>query len=306
MAAGFPDRLARRLDDGSWEFSSGRRARSVFAPPRTEWLIALDVDAGDPLATIRRAAPVEPGQAKAALRPGAESVTELVWRGLAVSAWERSKVGAFTLSERRLDCVPPDMLKQAFADRLLAEGLAWLPWNDDSRSMLERARFVAAQGYLVGDWSDKTLVERLAEESTQWLSTGGAIIDERSLEAVLAGLSVHEMRIIHAQAPAFITTPGGRRRRPVYPGTGPARLVGRIQEFFGMTIGPVSCGKAMTIELLSPADRPIQVTSDLAGFWRTMYPSMRKELARRYPRHYWPEDPLVAEPTRGPKPRPIA
>ena len=73
-----------------------------------------------------------------------------------------------------------------------------------------------------------------------------------------------------------------------------------------MEDGPRACGEPMTLELLSPADRPLQVTSDLTGFWRNTYPSIRAEMARRYPRHYWPTDPLAAEPTRGQRPRPSA
>jgi ATP-dependent helicase HrpB len=73
-----------------------------------------------------------------------------------------------------------------------------------------------------------------------------------------------------------------------------------------MAKSPLACGEPMTLELLSPADRPLQVTNDLASFWNTTYPAIRAELARRYPKHYWPIDPLVAKPTRGPHPKPNA
>ncbi len=319
MASGFPDRLARRLADDSWEFSSGRRAKASFAPPRTEWLLAVDVDAGDPLGRIRSGAPVHAPAARTALLPGAVSVLEVEWRGLSAAAWVRTKAGVITLGERRLDRVPPDDLIASFSSRLRAEGLYWLPWSEDSCSLVDRARFFAAQN-ATGDraltpgarvaaeaLTDSALLESLAATSADWLSPTGPVIDAGNLEALLKSILGHEVvTAIDKVVPAFVTTPGGRRRRPTYPSSGPARLAARIQEFFGMARSPLACGTPMTLELLSPADRPLQVTSDLASFWNTTYPEIRAELSRRYPRHYWPLDPLVAEPTRGLRPKPQA
>lgn len=321
MAPGFPDRLARRLADGSWEFSSGRRAKAGFAPPRTEWLLAVDVDAGDPLGRIRSGAPVEAGAAKAALLPGAVSVLEVEWRGLSAAAWVRTKAGTMKLRERRLDQVPPDSLSASFSSKLRAEGLPWLPWSDDARALIDRARFVATRSGVaavsgadnqIGDraltpegLTDAALLDSIAESSADWLSPTGPVIDEKSLEALLESILGREhVTAIDRAAPAYVTTPGGRRRRPTYPVAGPARLAARIQEFFGMARSPQACNEPMTLELLSPADRPLQVTNDLASFWSTTYPAIRADLARRYPRHYWPLDPLIAEPTKGPRPKP--
>lgn len=315
LAPGFPDRLARRLADDSWEFPSGRRARSAYASPRVAWLLALDADAGDPLGYIRRAAPLGDRAAKAAMERGASASVELVWRGLSASAWERRRFGVIALTERRLDRAPRDLLAAGFAERLRAEGLAWLPWSDEARSIVDRARYVAAKGVVAAkgfvatpeDWTDEAVASALAADAADWLSDTGPVIDEAALVAMIASrLGPDGVRALDRAAPPFVETPGGRRRRPTYPEAGPARLAGRIQEFFGMVNGPRTCGEPMTLELLSPADRPLQVTSDLAGFWRNAYPSIRAEMARRYPRHYWPTDPLAAEPTRGPRPRPSA
>ncbi len=315
LAPGFPDRLARRVADGTWEFSSGRRARATFAPPRAEWLLAVDVDAGDPLGRIRSSAPVEAAEAKVALLAGAISVLEVEWRGLSAAAWERTKNGTMTLGERRLERVPLASLAAAFCSRLRAEGLTWLPWSDDARSLVDRARFIAARSAVAAKngvaglspetLTDAALIERIAFVAVDWLAPAGAVIDANGLQALLESiLGPETVAAVDATAPAFVTTPGGRRRRPVYPAAGPARLAARIQEFFGMAKSPQANGNPMTLELLSPADRPLQVTSDLASFWNTTYPSIRAELARRYPKHYWPLDPLVAEPTRGPRPKP--
>ena len=304
LASGFPDRLARRLEDGCWEFASGRRARTQSMPPRAGWLVALDVDAGDPMGRIHLGTPVSEKAALLALSTGADTSLEVEWRTLAAVAWERTRNGVFAIRERRLDAVPAAELNRSFGERLRTHGLTWLPWDDDSRSLVDRIRYVAARtGGDPSAWSEKMLLERIADAAPDWLSPSGPAIDGRRLLLLLeAMLGRRELERLSAEAPAFITTPGGRRRRPLWPSEGNARLSARIQEFFGMMSGPVACGQPMTIELLSPADRPIQVTSDLAGFWTRTYPSIRAELARRYPRHYWPNDPRIAEPTKGRKP----
>ncbi|HUW71310.1 MAG TPA: ATP-dependent helicase HrpB [bacterium] len=309
LAAGFPDRLARRLDDGTWEFHTGRRARATLHAPETDWLVALDVDAGNPLGFIRLAASVSAQAAKSAMHPGARYALEVEWRGPRPVAFERNRFGIFALAEKRLDQVPAELLARAFDERLSSQGLDWLPWTDESRSLVDRMRFlirsgVENQAIESGDWGDEALLTRLRMAAPDWLSASGPALDERALvglvESMLAPLSRGRLETL---VPESITTPGGRTRRPVYPADGPARLSGRIQEFFGMRQGPTACGSPITLELLSPADRPLQVTSDLESFWRITYPSIRNELARRYPRHSWPLDPLIAAPMKGPKPR---
>jgi ATP-dependent helicase HrpB len=107
---------------------------------------------------------------------------------------------------------------------------------------------------------------------------------------------------IEREAPERLETPAGTRRRLSYEGES-VFLEARIQEVFGLSDTPRVAGVPVTLRLLSPAERPLQVTGDLASFWRNTYPEVRKEMRGRYPRHYWPEDPLVAEPTSRPKPR---
>jgi ATP-dependent helicase HrpB len=273
-------------------------------------MLAVDVDAGDQLGYIRRGIAVGPEVAKSALLPGSAISTDLEWRGLAASARERRRNGVVVLGERRLAVIPPDALLAAFVARLGSEGLDWLPWNDDSRSLVDRIRFVVARKALPalgedeGEWNDESLAARLATTAGAWLSQTGPVTDAGGFRAMLESLLGRGiLGAVDAAAPPFIETPGGRRRRPQYPPAGPARLSGRIQEFFGVAESPRACGEPLTLELLSPADRPIQVTSDLASFWNVAYPSIRAELARRYPRHFWPENPLISEATSGPKPR---
>ena len=151
------------------------------------------------------------------------------------------------------------------------------------------------------------LGDTLADTLASCLDTQGPVLNETTLVYALeAILDPEEARSFNRATPAFVETPGGRRRRPLYPPTGPARLAMRIQEAFGLRQVPEVCGRPLVVELLSPADRPIQVTDDLASFWKNTYPTVRAELKRRYPKHYWPEDPLTAEPTKGLKPRAVS
>jgi ATP-dependent helicase HrpB len=305
LAPGFPDRLARLLPDGTWEFKSGRRARAVAELPRSDWILALDVDAGDPLGTIRQAAALTDQAARRALESAATVRVEPEWRALQPAFFERHRAGCFVLSERRLIKPDPALLQQAFDERVDREGLAWLPWDESSRALIARLRYASRLGSIADNaWHDDRLATALKAAAGPYLQAGGPIIDSNGLGQLLSMLAGHAtIAQLDRVAPAFITTPGGRRRRPVYPADGPARLAMRIQEAFGMQASPLVCGRPAVIELLSPADRPIQVSDDLPSFWSNVYPTLRTELGRRYPKHYWPINPLTAEPTKGTKPR---
>ena len=328
LAPGFPDRLARLLPDGTLELRSGRRARAVAELPRSDWILALEVDAGDPLGTIRQGAAVSTEAAINALKPGSEWVTELEWKGLKTATFERLRAGAFLLAEHRLGAPDRKTLVQAVRERLSAEGLAWLPWSEASMAFLARLRYSARLGMIdrpgqqgrpgvstsstepetpgQKGWNDEEMVLLLEDALVPYLSIQNAVLDEAALMSALeAMLKPEALRALNHAAPAFVETPGGRRRRPVYPLAGPARLAMRIQEAFGLQQVPQICGRSLVVELLSPADRPIQVTDDLASFWKNTYPTVRAEMKRRYPKHYWPENPLTAEPTKGLKPRTV-
>ena len=329
LAPGFPDRLARLLPDGSLEFRSGRRARAVAELPRSDWILALDVDAGDPLGTIRQGAALSAEAVLNALAQSSGWATELEWRGLKVIAFERLRSGCFVLSERRLASPDRAELVKAVRNRLVREGLNWLPWGDASTGFLARLRYATRLGIvsevnpslISGDagtaarsavtqeledqlWDDVTVARYLDTTLVPYLMLNGPVLEEAALvHALTAMIEPDAVRILNSVAPAIVRTPGGRSRSPEYPSTGPARLAMRIQEAFGLNQVPRICGRPLVIELLSPADRPLQVTDDLASFWKNTYPSLRTELKRRYPKHYWPEDPLTAEPTKGLRPR---
>lgn len=311
LAPGFPDRLARLCPDGTWLFASGRKARlagGLTLGPREQWLVAMELDAGEGLALIREALPVRAETAQAVLERCALEIEEIRWRVLTLSAWSILRHGAIVLRERRLEAANANQVRVALEERVAREGQTWLPWDDASLQLLARLRYAARLGMLSGiteaDWSEQALASSLGAYLAPYLAGPSPSLSAPSLRlAILDRLGPAARVELEREAPDTLTTPGGRARRPDYPTNGDARLAMRIQEAFGMSQSPTICGRPLVIELLTPADRVIQTTADLSGFWDRHYPGIRQELKRRYPKHFWPQDPRAAPPTRGLPPR---
>jgi ATP-dependent helicase HrpB len=317
LARAFPDRLARREPDGLWRFLSGRTAglipgaglallRAVQGQPdREEWLVAAEVDAGEAIGSIRLAAPVSRPVALAALAPVTREIDEVRWTGLRPKGVRITLAGRLRLGERS-GRLAPESLAAAFSARLQAEGLEFLPWNDRSRRLLERLRFYARRGGELTisaappDGGAPLADRHLAASAGEWLVTwldarGGPALTADHVASALHGLA-RSRGALDRVAPESITLPTGGKRRIDYSGAEPV-VEARIQEVFGLTATPLLGGVPLTFRLLSPASRPLQTTRDLASFWATTYPEVRKEMRGRYPKHLWPENPLDAEPT---------
>jgi ATP-dependent helicase HrpB len=132
-----------------------------------------------------------------------------------------------------------------------------------------------------------------------------ALRTARLKELLLAQLTNEQQRALRSAAPDRIELPSGRAAGVVYAAEAGPPIAARLQEFFGMaSVAALAGGRVpVVLELLAPNHRPVQVTTDLASFWQNVYPQVRKELSRRYPRHAWPEDPLGANPEARPKQR---
>lgn len=319
MAPGFPDRLARRAEDGSWELRSGKKAKHGPGLPESGWILALDCDAGSGLGTIYRSAPVSEGAALAALGRSARSEATFSWKGLTPRISSRLVAGRFALKEGSSRRPTRDELEAEALRRLRAEGPAWLPWDEEALAFVARVRYAHRAGALrlaaPELWAEATPGPLLSGPSSPLLpyldASGGPVVDAAALKLALAdalddgslGAGPGSSRLLDREAPAFIVTPGGRRRRIAYPEAGDASLALRIQEAFGLLDSPIICGRPLVLELLSPADRPLQRSADLRSFWGGAYRELKAGLRSRYPKHDWPEDPLKAEPGRGLRPR---
>jgi ATP-dependent helicase HrpB len=232
---------------------------------------------------------------------------ELVASG-GVHAIVREQLGAIVLKENTTRAVDPDDVARALLADIMARGIDVLPWSQSAAQLRERIVFMHT---LDASWPDFSLAA-LAASAHEWLLPhlvglrGRTDLDRVDLHDVLLGALPWQLRSqLDRLAPTHITVPSGSRIHIDYSDPAAPFAAVRLQEVFGLRETPPLGGQRipLTLQLLSPAQRPVQVTRDLASFWKSGYFEVRKELKGRYPKHYWPDDPLVADATRGRKPR---
>jgi ATP-dependent helicase HrpB len=200
-----------------------------------------------------------------------------------------------------------DEARLALVQALRERGIGALPWDDASRALLARLRFAAAgAGPTLPSFDEQALLSGLDDwlgEQLQGITRLSHMTRVRLSDALLARLDYRQQRQLDERAPTHWQAPTGTRVRIDYEDESAPCVEVRLQEVFGLADTPRIAGGTVpvTFKLLSPARRPVQITRDLAGFWRGSYAEVRKELRGRYPRHYWPDDPLQAEPQRGPR-----
>lgn len=304
VALAHPDRIARRRASGSSYLLVGGTGavlpRDGAALAGLAWLAVADLDrrpgAGD--ATVRAAAPLTEDLALEAAAARWHEDDELAWRGDRVTARRVTRLGAVELAAVPLP-PPPGAVARAWRDRLAREGLDALGWGEAARALRRRLAFLHR---VLGDpWPDVSDAG-LAATAEQWL---GADPRRTDLVAALRGLLPWpEAGRLDELAPERVTVPSGSSVRIDYAAEQPVLAV-RLQEVLGWAASPLLAGGRvpLLLHLLSPAQRPLAVTADLASFWDEVYPQVRAEMRGRYPRHPWPEDPWTAPPTRRAAPR---
>jgi ATP-dependent helicase HrpB len=220
---------------------------------------------------------------------------------------EERLLGALVIDERAKSQPDKELTAGALLTGIRELGLEVLPWEHDTRALQARVRFVAALPKEQGKWPDLADAA-LLNGAEEWLAprlagmTRIQHLARLDLRAALASRLDHGLRRrLEQLAPTHLVVPSGSRIRIDYLEADAPSLSAKVQELFGMEATPrIGGGEvAVLIKLLSPAGRPVQVTRDLASFWRTGYAQVRKELKARYPRHDWPEDPLTARASRG-------
>ncbi len=309
----WPDRVAK---------ARGERGRFVLANGSGAMLDAVDPLAGEPYlvvadlqgkaqgARITAAAAIGEADIRAALGHRIETRRETAFDRdrLAVRVRETVRLGAITLGERMLPAPSGDEANEAILDAVREHGLALLPWSKEAEALRHRLSFLhRGLGAPWPDVSDAVLVERLDEWLLPFL-TGEAsfsAIPAGTLVAALTALVPHDLqRRIETLAPTHFDAPSGSRVPIRYQDDAPVLSI-RVQELFGLDRHPaIAEGTVpLTLELLSPAHRPIQTTRDLPGFWRGSWADVRADMRGRYPKHVWPENPLAAAATSRAKPR---
>jgi ATP-dependent helicase HrpB len=313
LASAFPDRIAA---------SRGKRGEFLMANGRAAALEARDPLAGEPFLAIGEIA----GRAAsarilvaAALRhddieriagSSIETADELTFDRASASlrSRRRRRLGALILAERTLAVPQNEAAALALARGVFALGLERLPWTKALKQRRDRVMFLRrAEGEAWPDLSDDALAA-----DPDWLApflVGKTKLNEIGADDLASALDAALLwdlaRRLADEAPTHFQAPTGTVAPIDYEAEGGPAIALRVQELFGLNEHPALAGGRipLTLHLLSPANRPIQITRDLPGFWRGSWAAVRSDLRGRYPRHSWPEDPAAATPTARAKPR---
>ncbi len=309
LAWAFPDRVARRRSEGRYLLASGKGATLERGDPlaMNEWLVVIEVTDNEGDAKIRLAAALEWTEVEADFeaRITNEEIVEWDAREDRLRMARRLRFGAIVLKESELKTADPSHVREAMLDVIRQKGIASLPWREAAESL--RARMdLLARTFPDDNWpkvDDESLLANLSE----WLGndldgiTRWRDVAELDLCHALRRLLKGRERELDNLAPSRMEAPSGSEIRLRYEMTAQHPVMSvKLQEVFGMTTTPrIARGRvAVTMELLSPAQRPIHVTQDLDHFWDNGYLHVRKEMRGRYPKHDWPEDPRSAPPRR--------
>jgi ATP-dependent helicase HrpB len=314
LALAFPERIGKaRGAPGQFLLANGRGANLDAAHPlaRSPFLVAAELSGSAASTRILLAAAADEADILAAAGHRIREKDEVEF-DQSVSALRSRRV-------RRLDAIllanePRAVIASEETARLLAEGIAKLglgrlPWSKAQIQLRDRAGFLRAAGE--DEWPDLT-DEALAKAAAEWLApylgakTKLSEIGADDLgEALDALLPWHLKRRLEDEAPTHFEAPTGNRHAIDYETAGAPALHIRVQELFGLSHHPsIAGGKLpLTLYLLSPAHRPLQITRDLPGFWKGSWTAVKTEMKGRYPRHPWPDDPASAIPTSRAKPR---
>ncbi|MGY3031865.1 ATP-dependent helicase HrpB [Bradyrhizobium sp. USDA 4354] len=313
LACAFPDRVARNRGNGSFVLANGRGAsvEQTSSLARAPYIAIGEMTGTAASGRILLAAQITQDEIERHFAEHIETADEISFdRGaMALRARRKRVLHAITLSETTLAVSPSDDTAGILADGLIASGLDRLPWSKAAKQWRDRVMFLRkAEGDSWPDLSDAGLIARRDD----WLVP--ALYDKIALKDISAGdlsdalmaLLPWEMRArLDREAPTHFEAPTGSALAIDYEAEQGPTIAVRLQELFGLNTHPsIAAGKVpLVLELLSPAQRPVQVTRDLPGFWRGSYAAVRSDLRGRYPRHPWPDDPASAAPTRRAKPR---
>lgn len=319
LAFAYPDRIAQRRPGGDARYRLSNGSGACFQTHQSisneAYLVVTELDAKQRESRIFLAAPVSLSELEEHLSPQISEQTLIGWdnRSEQVHAKQQRKLGALILTEKELKNVPSEQISQGLIEGIQQKGLHVLPWNKENESLrariglLHENKLRCADDEQWPDMSDDGLLHNLTNWLAPYLSGMSKLIHLQNLnmkDLLTNQLSWPQQQQLEKEAPSHIQVPSGSRIRLDYTQASPV-LAARLQELFGMLETPRIAGGmiTLTIHLLSPAQRPIQVTQDLASFWANTYQEVKKDLKGRYPKHYWPDDPYQAEATHRVRPK---
>ncbi|MDD0973264.1 ATP-dependent helicase HrpB [Pseudomonas fontis] len=321
LALAYPDRVAqqRRAGGAEYRLANGRAALfgEADALMKQPWLVIADLGSrqGQREERIYLAAEFDPALFEGVLAEQVRTVDQLEWdeRENVLRAERQRKVGELVLSREPLTGLDDDARARALLELVKRKGLELLSWTPELRQWQARVALLRAldlSGSGQSEWpdlSDAALLASLPDWLQPYLGkvTRLSHFAQLDLSSILRNLLPWPLpQRLDEWAPTHLHVPSGSNIRLDYSEHQPVLAV-RLQELFGLAETPrIAQGRQQVLlHLLSPARRPVQVTQDLANFWRSTYAEVKKDLKGRYPKHYWPDDPLIAEATARAKPR---
>ncbi|KGF62590.1 ATP-dependent helicase HrpB [Pseudomonas lutea] len=321
LALAYPDRVAQQRRPGGAEYRLANGRAALFAEPdalmKQPWLVIADLGSrqGQREERIYLAAEFEPALFESVLAEQVTVFDQLDWdeREGVFRAERQRKAGELIISREPLTGLDDSARGQALLALVRRKGLELLPWTPELRQWQARVgllRQLDLQKLSESEWPDVSNDALLATLEHWLLPYLGKVtrlshFGNLDLSSILHNLLPWPLpQRLEEWAPHHLTVPSGSSVRLDYSESPPVLAV-RLQELFGLADTPrIANGRqSVKLHLLSPARRPVQVTQDLANFWRSTYAEVKKDLKGRYPKHYWPDDPLIAEPTARVKPR---
>jgi len=302
-ALAYPDRIGQRRkgDAPRYVLSGGKGAVMTAGDPLAgaPFVVATDLD-GDPReAKIRMAAQIGERDIRELFADQIGWIDHCDWskRDRRVVARRQERFGTLVLDDRAWKDVPPEAVARAMLDGVRDLGLRL---DGAAARLAARVELLRATGADLPDFSPDGLMATLEDWLLPMLGNVKTAEDWKRfdpLPALQAALSWDQQQDLDRRVPGAFTTPLGRKVPIDYSGGDGPEIALRLQELFGVTTHPTSAGQPIKITLLSPAQRPVQVTRDLPGFWAGSYADVRKDMRAQYPKHPWPEDPTQADPT---------
>lgn len=313
LAFAYPDRVGQGRGDGRFLLAGGRGAVLTPSQPLSfaAYIAASEMEDADGESRIILAADVEESELHAYHGDRITEEASVVWDRSAQAVRARRKLmfGSLVLKEEQLAKPDQTTVTEALLDGVRIEGTSILPWNKQSSQLRDRIRVMRKYDAELPDLSEEALLASLED----WLAPHVSGIRSRDglqklnmMQVLEAMLSWSDKQRLDELMPTHMTVPSGSRIAIDYTDPEQPVLAVKLQELFGLQETPrIAKGRLpLTLHLLSPAQRPVQVTQDLANFWRNTYFEVKKELKVRYPKHYWPDDPFAAVPTNRVRPRP--
>jgi len=309
----YPDRVARRRPNQREKYllTTGRGALLPPGDPlaASEFLIVPHLDAGQTEGRIFLAEPLDVAELRSEHSTLFTESQQIFFDDASarVVAMRRLCLGKIVVEQIPLTDVAEEEVTRVMLPAIRRLGLDCLNWGEEARQIQARVSLLRSLQPEMNwpDLSDSFLLDDLSwlEPYLAGIVRAGQLKQIHLKKIFMSMLGWERQQRLERDAPCSIVVPSGRKIRVEYQQGGPPLLAVRLQEMFGLTKTPTVCGgrQLVLLHLLSPARRPIQITSDLAGFWQNGYPAVKKELKGRYPKHYWPDDPLIAVAIRGVK-----